>query len=170
LVITYEDALVGFEVNYNHTSLNAVIGNSINAPPFLANTLTYTVNVLATSEKRITDFGTLRVRGGWEVGCFLPYGFIGFALARVDLTRSATVSYTAKDGSGAVVLSGSSPTQFDTRNGVVAYGAAAGLGIDVGLLPNWFLRGEWEFAQFAPIDHHLHAHINTVRTALGVKF
>src|SRR6266849_2440090 len=59
--------------------------------------------------------------------------------------------------------------EADARNGVFAYGAAAGLGVDVALLPNVFLRGEWEFVQFAPLQGD-HIHINTVRTALGLKF
>jgi outer membrane immunogenic protein len=59
--------------------------------------------------------------------------------------------------------------QREARNGVFAYGAAAGLGVDVALLPNLFLRGEWEWAQFAPVEG-LHLHVSTIRTALGLKF
>ena len=30
---------------------------------------------------RLTDYGSLRVRGGYAVGSWLPYGFVGVALA-----------------------------------------------------------------------------------------
>ncbi len=46
---------------------------------------------------------------------------------------------------------------------------AAGLGVDVALLSNVFLRTEWEWVQFAPLKGD-HIHISTVRTALGLKF
>ena len=36
----------------------------------------------------VTDFGSLRVRGGYAVGSFLPYGFVGVGLGQADINRS----------------------------------------------------------------------------------
>ena len=42
---------------------------------------------------RITDYGTLRVRGGWAAGIFMPYATVGFAVgARGSIGRSARPS------------------------------------------------------------------------------
>ncbi len=132
------------------------------------------MTVQGSATARITDFGTFRLRGGWAAGPFLPYGFVAFALGRADVARSATVQYVRTDfpDQGTVPLP---PTTFgpvtetDGRRGAFAYGAAAGLGVDVALLSNVFLRTEWEWVQFAPLKGD-HIHISTVRTALGLKF
>ena len=47
--------------------------------------------------------------------------------------------------------------------------ASAGLGMDVALLPNMFLRGEWEFVAFAAVGG-IRSNINTGRVGVGVKF
>ena len=60
-------------------------------------------------------------------------------------------------------------TASQSRNGEFIYGGAAGLGLDVSLPSNVFVRGDWEYLLFAPIlDAHLS--INTFRTAVGVLF
>ena len=131
--------------------------------------LQYDVTVQGSATARITDFGTFRLRGGWAAGPFLPYGFVAFALGRADVTRSATVQYTRTDLSDQTITTFGPVTETDGRRGAFAYGAAAGLGVDVALLSNVFLRTEWEWVQFAPLKGD-HIHISTVRTALGLKF
>ncbi len=176
----WEDAVTGIELNYNRTSLSGSSSDTIerlflddtNAPS--GHHFQYDVTVQGSATARITDFGTFRLRGGWAAGPFLPYGFVAFALGRADVARSATVQYVRTDfpDQGTVPLP---PTTFgpvtetDGRRGAFAYGAAAGLGVDVALLSNVFWRTEWEWVQFAPLKGD-HIHISTVRTALGLKF
>ena len=50
-----------------------------------------------------------------------------------------------------------------------AYGLAAGLGVDFALLQNVFVRAEWEYVGFSPIDG-THVAINTARVGAGIKF
>jgi opacity protein-like surface antigen len=57
-------------------------------------------------------------------------------------------------------------TQVDSRKGAFFFGYAAGLGLEVCLMPNVFLRGEWEFVDLQSMK----ANINSVRTGIGVKF
>ena len=45
---------------------------------------------------------------------------------------------------------------------------AVGLGVDVSILPNMFLRAEWEYVQFAPI-HDIQVNINSARVGLGCE-
>ena len=66
---------------------------------------------------------------------------------------------------------GSDPagTKTESQANAIAYGAAAGLGVEVSILPNMFLRAEWEYVQFAPI-HDIQVNINSGRVGLGLKF
>jgi outer membrane immunogenic protein len=186
----WDDAVVGFELNYNRTSLSAFTASSISRsfndskgliPP---HNYFYDVTVTGAASAHITDWGTFRVRGGWAAGRFLPYGFVAFAVGRTDISRSGSVSGTGTDTITPTIDPNTglctancvplpdvqiSENQSDSRNGVFAYGGAAGLGIDIALLPNVFVRAEWEYVQFAPVEH-MHIQINTVRTALGLRF
>ena len=51
----------------------------------------------------------------------------------------------------------------------LTYGFSAGGGVDVALTPNVFVRGEFEYAQFAPISGIV-AEIMTARVGAGLKF
>jgi len=179
----WEDAVAGIEVNYNRTSLNGVSGDSLErvfidnaqAPP--GHNFQYDVTVTGSARAHITDFGTFRLRGGWAAGPFLPYAFVAVAVGRADVARTATVQYTITDfpnqGGPAPIIFPSPTfgpvTESDERKGAFAFGGAAGLGVDIALLPNLFWRAEWEWVQFAPLKGD-HIHISTVRTALGLKF
>jgi outer membrane immunogenic protein len=176
----WEDAVTGIEINYNRTSLSGesadtlerVFMDDAQAPP--GHHFQYDVTVQGSASARITDFGTFRLRGGWAAGPFMPYAFVAFAAGRADVARTATVSYTRTDfpdspNAPLPPTTFGPVTESDQRKGAFAYGGAAGLGIDTAVLPNLFLRAEWEWVQFAPLKGD-HIHISTVRTALGLKF
>jgi opacity protein-like surface antigen len=57
-------------------------------------------------------------------------------------------------------------TQTSTKNGAFYFGYAAGVGIEICVMPNVFVRGEWEFDDV----QSMHANINSARTAIGVRF
>ena len=54
-----------------------------------------TANIHSSSSMNIRDYGSLRVRGGYAFGCFLPYLFGGVALGQADINREAdaTIRY-----------------------------------------------------------------------------
>ena len=55
----------------------------------------------------------------------------------------------------------------DNANAHFIYGYSGGLGIDMMLFANLFVRAEWEYMRFtAPVD----TTINTVRAGIGYKF
>ena len=107
--------------------------------------------------------------------------FAGGAIGRVDVTRSATVAgrlttfLTPCRRKTGVRLHPSRPYFFgpdsrgESRDGVIAYGYTAGLGIDIALMPNVFVRAEWEYIHFAPVMD-VDIYVNTVRAGVGVKF
>ena len=123
----------------------------------------------------ITDFATFRGRAAWAAGRFMPYMFGGVAVGVANINRSATVRSVRTDVPddpmvAPIATSVFGPvTQTDNRTNAIAYGVTAGLGVDVSIAPNIFLRGEWEFIQFAPLFNATIA-LNTLRVGLAVKF
>ena len=176
----WEGAILGVEFNYTRTSLN--VGDSDSIPPLLVSNdagapaghhFFYGVNLTGNANLRITDLATFRARGGWAAGQFMPYAFFGVAVARADVSRSATVTWDRTDiPDDPLVLpippASGGGTKADVKNGGFYYGYAGGLGLDVFLMPNVFVRGEWEYVGM-PIQS-MHVNINTVRAAVGVKF
>jgi opacity protein-like surface antigen len=111
----------------------------------------YTATVSSSASVRLIDFGTLRLRAGVALDKFLPYAFAGAALGRVDVVRSATVSYLREDIPDNVAppappitpqpdFNFGPQTRSEQRDGAFAYGYTAGLGVDVALMPNVFMR------------------------------
>jgi opacity protein-like surface antigen len=125
----------------------------------------YDAAVDSTGRLELRDYATIRGRAGYVIGQFLPYASVGLTVARMAYNTSATVTGT-QNSNPPVNFSFADTTHKDTA---VAYGANLALGVDVTLLPNLFLRGEYEFIAFAPING-IRANISTFRAGLGLKF
>jgi opacity protein-like surface antigen len=194
----WENVVIGVEANYNRMSQRAgatdsigplLISDSTGAPA--GHTYTYSVQVAANASIKLTDVATFRGRMGWAAGDFMPYAFVGLAVGRADVTRWASVTGTRTDNwtdtttvidpftgfpittstprsSTTTLLLPSNP-QSETQSGVFAYGYSAGIGVDFALIGSLFMRGEWEWVQFAPIKD-IKVHTNTARAALGLRF
>ena len=84
----WEDVVLGVEANYIHDGIRSV--SDATAPRYNGdgsiNSLTHSNAVV-----KLSDFGSLRIRGGYVMGCFLPYAFAGtgFGSQTVDRTVSA---------------------------------------------------------------------------------
>jgi opacity protein-like surface antigen len=105
-------------------------------------------NTKISASYKLDDFGTFRGRAGYAFGQFLPYAVFGVGIGRVDYTVSAPP---------------------ESRDNAYTLGLVAGLGIDVALLPNVFLRGEWEYAYFTPVKFTASS-VNTARVGIAVRF
>ena len=184
-----DELIMSFEANYNRVGSNGAtvaasnsfgrqFSDDSSAPP--GHHFTYDVFIDNAARARVTDYGTVRARAGVAIDKFMPYAFAGLALGRVDVLRSVTVSYTAQDNPDpqtppTPALTPIPPPAFgpvtssEQRDGVIAYGYAAGLGIDIAVMPNVFMRAEWEYIQFAPVQD-FNIHLNSVRAGLGFKF
>ena len=163
----WDQAVLGVEANYNRTSLTMSANDSMARLFSTSDGYNNDVQVDASSIIHITDYGTLRARGGWAAGNFMPYGFVGFALGRADVTNSARVIASG-------TKAGSPPYSADTqtavtRTGDFAYGFTTGLGVDVALMQNIFVRAEYEYVQFGQFND-LKTHIHTARIGGGLKF
>jgi outer membrane immunogenic protein len=193
-----DQIVLGVEANYSRADVDSYMADSISrvlhddtqAPS--GHHYYFHTTVAGSAAVHITDVATLRARAGWSAGQFLPYAFGGLAIGRANYYRSATVSYWTEDKpdatnpptapnpppyfncvdvSGSPVCPSGDPagTKSESQSNAIAYGAAVGLGVEVSILPNMFLRAEWEYVQFAPI-HDIQVNINSARVGLGLKF
>ncbi len=181
----WDDVVIGFEANYSRLSLTKTAEDSLsrrfidNTAGLPDHTYTYAMTVAGSSTVKLTDLATFRARAGWAVGSLLPYGFIGFAVARADVATRASVSGTVTVTCNDPADPGCSPSgptnlalpgpQTTSRSGVFTYGGAIGLGFDWALSQNLFVRGEWEYLQLQDIEG-IDVRLNSVRAAVGLKF
>jgi outer membrane immunogenic protein len=175
----FEDAVVGFEISYSHMALNvgATDTQSVVFPISSGghNVVYNPLTVDGMAAVRVTDLMTFRARAGWAAGTFLPYAFVGFAAARVDVSRSARVSFTRTDSPDPGVAplqpnpSFFSETREELKNGGFYAGYTGGLGLEWAVMPNVFLRGEWEYVAL-PNVQGMGISINTLRAGIGMRF
>jgi outer membrane immunogenic protein len=143
---------VGYNFEYLTPDMNVVLGFEANydwANIGLVTSISNGVTTTATGTVSNLDFATLRGRVGWGIDRFLPYAFVGFAPGNANLHFSGDAA-TGKDSAW-------------------LYGATAGVGLDVAVSPNFFLRTEYEYVQFQSLDG-VALDINTVRLGGGVRF
>jgi opacity protein-like surface antigen len=160
----WEDAVLGVEINYNHSSLT-MSRSASGSTSFVSGPTTYYIDVSGTSSLQPADFGTFRARAGWVYENILPYGFIGLAIARTEATQSATVAYNTTSAISPNTTSATATSSDITTR----YGWALGAGVDWMVSPSMFLRAEYEFMDFVrPSDIKLH--ISTLRGAIGLRF
>lgn len=180
--VEWQDIVLGLEANYNRVSLTTSSSGSESRTFFDSNGLPsghnyfYNATVSAQSSLHMTDIATFRARAGVEVSNFLPYGFVGFALGRANYSNSANVQFTAVDEPAAQVPPltplpslAFNQSQGQAQDSTFVYGVTTGIGTDIGLLPNVFLRGELEYIYFFPVDG-IHVTVASARVGAGVKF
>jgi outer membrane immunogenic protein len=179
----WDDVVMGAELNYNHMSINTgaqdtlgpILVPGANLPD--GSTVLYNVTVASAASIAINNIATMRLRGGWAFDRFLPYGFVGLAIGQADVSRFATLAGSTKTTTSTatppVVTTGPlllpRDPQSQAQSGLIAYGFTVGLGVDVALVQNLFVRAEWEFIQFPNIDD-FRVSTNSARLALGLKF
>jgi opacity protein-like surface antigen len=151
----WSDAVIGIEGSYLHQDL---VGSS-NPMPFryLDNHGVPQIQSTSTATTEMKDFGSLRLRGGYAIGSFLPYAFAGVAGGRADIYRSVSM---LGDFEPLVTATSSQKDHF-------VYGYSLGGGVDVMLCAGLFMRLEYEYQRFATSTD---ININTVHAGLGYKF
>jgi outer membrane immunogenic protein len=168
----WDSAVVGFEVNYTHSSLDLGASSSPLSRRVDVNGLTYDVTLDASGSAFISDFATARVRFGWATGNFLPYGAVGLAVGRADLSISTNVFGTQTGPNPnpppATQVIPFAFGQSQAKNGAYLYGYSGAVGLDFAVTQRVFARGEYEYIQwqrFWSITSGMH----NVRAALGLR-
>jgi outer membrane immunogenic protein len=175
----WEDLVLGFEANYTHSPVTvSSAGTPILDRVFVVGSNEDSVSLEGNGMMRITDYGSIRARAGYIFGNLLPYGFAGLALGRANYDVTSLVfgqqnALTATPPILPCTPGGTcvpySFTNSAAKNGLILYGFSVGGGVEMALSPNIFLRGEYEFIQFAEIQN-ITATISTVRIGGGFKF
>ena len=145
----WDDVVVGIEANYLHGGLRA----SSSSPG-----VTVVNNITAVTSSnlsvQVSDFGSLRVRGAYVIGCFLPYLFGGAGLG----------SQTVEGNFSAVPPVVPAWTADKTK---LVYGYSLGFGVDVMLAGGVFARVEYEYLR---VTSNFESNVNSVRAGIGYKF
>jgi outer membrane immunogenic protein len=164
----WDQLVLGLDLAYNRpTSLESSAIDSINRVVTTSDSVSHNVTIAAASSLKLVDYATVRGRAGYAFGQFLPYAVLGGAVGRFNYTNTATV--TDVQTAGLVVSTFGPVTTSNNKNNAIVGGFVVGLGMDVALLPNVFLRGEWEMVAFAPVNG-IRANSNTGRVGIGVRF
>jgi outer membrane immunogenic protein len=170
----WQDLILGIEANYTHAPFTTVATNTPLGRVLSVNGLAYSVNMTASGSLSITDFGSLRARFGYVFNNFLPYGFAGLALGRGSYNVTADASGQQSTGTVPCAPAAGTCVDYDiggsvSKSNTLLYGFAVGGGLDWAVTQNIFLRGEYEFIQFAPVAN-ITATISSVRAGAGFKF
>ena len=163
----WTDVILGVELSYLHSKFGGASSGQRTLFFTDANGFLDTVTNQSSSSIVISDMATFRVRGGYAVGCFLPYMFGGIALGQANIFNTAHVFGTQVQQ---VAPFANIPFNLTGSNGSFShmiYGYSAGLGVDVNLIGGLFMRAEWEYVRFTD---QTDVNLNTVRVGLGYKF
>jgi opacity protein-like surface antigen len=166
----WDQVVVGFDVGYTRTSgVETSSVGSIERVVATSDGTAHDVTITAASSIKLIDYATARVRFGYAFGQFMPYAVLGGAVGRFNYANTATVTDVQTPSGGGPTATFGPVTDSDAKNNAYVGGFVAGLGMDVALAPNVFLRGEWEFVGFAKVGG-ISTGINTGRVGIGVRF
>ena len=149
----YEDVVVGIEGNYIHDGFRATTA-ALGVNPGTPGQIQSVTNSSVTM--RLPDFGSVRLRGGYMMGCFLPYLFVGAGFGEQTIDRAVSASPPPL-----------APAWMTDSKSRLVYGYTAGIGFDVQLTGGLFARAEYEYKR---VTSDFESIINTARVGLGYRF
>jgi opacity protein-like surface antigen len=150
----WDDVVAGIEANYMHSNyraLTSAIGNVLD--PSQEHVLSSTYSSALVS---LTDFGSIRLRAGYAIGCFLPYLYGGAGLGSQTINRSVSATPAPVN-----------TETFSNSKATLVYGYSAGFGVDVLLTAGLFMRAEYEYLR---VTASTESTINSGRLGIGYKF
>jgi opacity protein-like surface antigen len=103
------------------------------------------------------------------VGNFLPYGFVGMVVGMGSYSISTHVDLDCTNGITIGECQGYPLDPRSAQSNALLWGYSVGAGLDWALTPNIFLRGEFDFDQFAPVSNISLALVSG-RVGAGFKF
>jgi outer membrane immunogenic protein len=167
----WDQIVLGLDMAYNRaSSTQSSASDSISRIVTTSDTYVNTVSIVANSSLQLIDYATVRARAGYARGQFLPYFVFGAAVGRLNYSTTATTTVSGSSTTALPATYGpNTDTQSNSKNNAIVGGFVIGLGMDVAILPNLFLRGEWEYVGFAPVSG-IRANLNSGRIGIGVHF
>lgn len=165
----FDDTVLGIEADYTSVNQRSASEDSIARTVTLSNGLYDSYYISTQSQAKLIDYGTIRVRGGIAMGSFMPFVTAGLAFGRATVGNVVEASLREYTDNTRTTLTGALDRSGGTVKEKYALGLALGGGIDYAITSNVFLRAEYQYVQFADFGDHK-IHVNTIRSALGVKF
>jgi len=174
----WQDLTLGLELGYTHVGVAPTANSTPISRQTSAGGNTYDVTVQGSASLKLIDYASLRARAGYVIGDFLPYGYAGFVLGRANYTLTSLVFGQENPSSPPVVPCnlGLSPTCVDfsfansnAKTDALLYGFSVGGGVDYAVTQNIFIRGEFEYIRFAPLEN-IPVAVTSGRLGLGFRF
>jgi outer membrane immunogenic protein len=174
----WDQLVVGFDFGYKHPNrLDAGASESIRRVVTTSDNIQHDVTIDAQTTLKLVDYATLRARGGYAIGQFLPYMVVGAALGRFNYSTTVSVSdfmtqlpLIPSPPGGPLGFADLTPsTSTAGKDNSFVGGVVAGAGVDWAITPGLFLRAEWEFIAFASVNGARN-NINTANIGLGLRF
>ena len=166
----WDQLVVGVDLGYKYANIATGANDSIARQFVTSDQFLNTVSIDARSQMKLVDYATLRARAGYAWGQFLPYAFVGIAGGRFDYGTTVTVRHTGTPIPPAPgVAFDLTNTASSGKTNAVVGGVAAGLGVDWAVTPGMYLRAEWEYVAFAPVNGS-RSNINTGKVGVGARF
>ena len=168
----WDEVVLGLDVGYSRlSSMQDSAVDSIARRVTTSDSIQHDVTIAAQSSIKLIDYATLRGRAGYAFGQFLPYAVLGLAVGRFNYSNAVTLTDAQTDvtTSPGTFLGTFTGSATDAKDNAFAGGFVAGLGLDMLLMPNVFLRGEWEYVAFGKIGG-VRSSINVARAGLALRF
>lgn len=169
----WDRLVVGFDMGYKYgtNSLSTAAADSISRQFVTSDQFDNQITINAQTTMKLVDYATLRGRAGYAFGNFLPYAVIGAAAGRFNYATSVTVHSVGTPlpaAPGGVPFDITQTSSVGKSNAIVG-GVAAGLGVDWAITPGMFMRLEWEYVAFSPVNGSRN-NLNTANLGVGMRF
>lgn len=169
----WDDVILSLELAYNYGQLSAGSSDSIARSYTASDGYLYNVALDSQASVDFKDYATLRARAGQVIGRFLPYAQLGLAIGRADIARSVSVALAGEDadpGNPPILPPvGLFDEVSERKNDAILFGMTAGVGLDIAIAQNIFLRGEYEYIHFFPVKS-MTLDFHTGRIGAAAKF
>jgi outer membrane immunogenic protein len=87
----FDEVVIGVEADYTRFDRVGQATNDISRIMTTTAGVTEVVNLAGLTSTKVEDFGTIRARGGWAFGNFLPFVTAGLAIGRAVVTDQVAV-------------------------------------------------------------------------------
>ena len=171
--VQWQELVMGWDLAYMHPSvLQSSTSDSLSRRvTTTADNVQHDVTIGAQSSFKLVDYATLRARAGYAFDQFLPYAAVGIAAGRFNYGTSVTVTdaMTQLPNPPGPFIGTFQQSASAGQNNVFVAGVAAALGLDWAVTPSVFLRGEWQFIAFAPVNQ-TRSNVQTGQAGVGLRF
>jgi opacity protein-like surface antigen len=170
--VQIDETVLGIEVDY--TSFGKSLSTFDSVGRFVRDSTGYlnTARLSGSAKREVEDYGTIRVRGGYAIGSFLPFVTAGVALGRINATDEVSVQTYGYDqvaynnnltlpANQRTLVGNYGYTSFDSANpdastpaparivranrNKVMGGITLGAGLEFALTSNIILRAEYQY-------------------------